>query len=215
MLFCAHSHLLPQLSRQALSPPAFLEWMATCRTGSRIIGITIAHLWPTNPGLEFPKESSRLPSRLLHWRAWLEWSLLHTAPSLRIDDGLASSSGRKDTNLPPFVRKSSEFGDLATERSFLEGLNGLRPRLRHPSLSKATIWKLLTLTFSTFFCASSSTLRPDQRLHAVVLTCTYILIRYHGCYYRNDSAEKDVREKHLFGQLWTPWFSYFFRICVV
>ena len=62
----AHSHLLPQLPRQALSPPVFLEWMATCRTGSRIYGISLAHLWPTNPGLEFPKESSRLPSRLLH-----------------------------------------------------------------------------------------------------------------------------------------------------
>ena len=210
MLFCAHSHLLPQLPRQALSPPAFLEWMATCRTGSRIYGI--AHLWPTNPGLEFPKESSRLPSRLLHWRAWLEWSLLHTAPSLRINDGLAgpaSSSGRKDTNLPPFVRKSSEFGDLATERSFLEGLNGLRHRLRHPSSSKATIWKLLTLTFSTFFCAS--TLRPDQRLHAVVLTCTYILIRYHGCYYRNDSAEKTFEKNTFLVNFGHPDFPTFFE----
>ena len=37
----AHSHLLPQLPRQALSPPAFLEWMATCRTGSRIYGIRV------------------------------------------------------------------------------------------------------------------------------------------------------------------------------
>ena len=37
---------------------SLLEWMATCRTGSRIYGI--AHLWPTNPGLEFPKESSRV-----------------------------------------------------------------------------------------------------------------------------------------------------------
>ena len=68
--FSLTSNRDPQLPRQALSPPAFLEWVATCRTGSRIYGI--AHLGPTNPGLEFPKESSRLPSRLLHCVAGVE-----------------------------------------------------------------------------------------------------------------------------------------------
>ena len=132
---------------------------------------------PSNGAEELLKALHKWYIRLLHWRAWLEWSLLHTAPSLRINDGLArpaSSSGRKDTNLPPFVRKSSEFGDLATERSFLEGLNGLRHRLRHPSSSKAAIWKLLTLTFSTFFRAS--TLRPGS-------VCTRSSSRAHTFWY--------------------------------
>ena len=47
--------------------------------------------------------------------------------------------------------------------------------------------------FRRFFVLPRSV--PDQHLHAVVLTCTYILIRYHGCYYRNDNAGKDVQEK--------------------
>ena len=59
------------------------------------------------------------------------------------------------------------------------------------------------------FCAS--TLRPDQRLHAVVLTCTYILIRYHGCYYRNDSAEKTFEKNTFLVNFGHPDFPTFFE----
>ena len=59
--------------------------------------------------------------------------------------------------------------------------------------------------FSCFHAASR------QRLHAVVLTCTYILIRYHGCCYRNDSAEKTFEKNTFLVNFGHPDFPTFFE----
>ena len=100
----------------------------------------------------------------------------------------------KGTNLSPSERKHSKFGDLATEWSILEVFqiaSVIHPP-RKPRSEKCSHWK-----FSTFVYASTQ--RPDQRLDAIVLTCTYILIRSHGCCHRNDNVETTYElEKNLF-----------------
>ena len=134
----------------------------------------------------------------------------------RNDGGLyspASYSGRKGTNLSPSVQKTLLVWRPGNRTTIFSGGPKLSSRSSLSSIFRETHDPLKSAhtQVSTFVCALMQ--RPDQRLHAMVLSCTYILIRYHDCYHRTGKAETTCEKNLFLVNFGHPGFIFFSNRC--